>query len=53
MASYFSAQMGAYGTTQVAIFALPNIKCYNKVTIIKAVDMGAKLDRDLWNTWNA
>ena len=30
---------GAYGTKHGAIFALPNIKIYDKVTIIKIVSM--------------
>ena len=50
MLSCFNAQLEAYGTKPKAVFALPGINFCDKVTVIKRVGIGVKLDRDLWDT---
>lgn len=37
-------------TKHKAVFALPGINFYDKVTVIKRVGIGVKLDRGLWDT---
>lgn len=50
MLSCFNTQLEAFGTKHKAVFALPGVNFYDKVTVIKRVGIGVKLDRDLWDT---
>lgn len=51
MLSYFNAQLGAYGAKHGAIFALPNIKFYDKVTVSKTVGMVQSLIESCGMHW--
>ena len=41
----FDTQLEAFGTKHKAVFALPGVNFYDKVTVIKRVGIGVKLDK--------